>query len=133
MAGLDLEAFFRRYAELYMAGEAEAIAQLYDAPFVAVRSGRPVHLGDRAAVVEHLAGIMAGYRSSGAALANVQSIQALAQGDGALLATVHWDVRAADGSPVRDFKTSYQLAMGEGGSADWRIVSYVNHDMLRAR
>jgi len=129
---LDLEAFFRRYAELYMASEAEAVADFYDAPFLAVRSGRPVHLGDRAAIVDHLSGLMAAYRASGAAVANVKSIQALSQGDGALLATVHWDVRAADGSAIRDFRTSYQLAR-DGTPDSWRIVSYVNHDMLMAR
>lgn len=124
---LDLDALFRRYAERYMAGDVAAVAEMYDAPFLAVRSGSPIHLPDRAAVEEHLAGLMAAYQAAGATAAEIAEIDVLAQGDSALLATVRWNVRGADGGLVRDFRTSYELV----GPEPWRIVSYVNHDTVR--
>ena len=125
----DLHAFFRGYAGLLLAGDAEAVADLAEAPFVAVRGGSPVHLADRKALVDHLSALMKGFIDAGAAHADILDIQAVAQGDAALMATVHWAIRASDGKPIRDFRTSYQLV----GDREWRIVSYVNHDMLRAR
>jgi ketosteroid isomerase-like protein len=124
---LDMDAFFRTYAERYMAGDVTAVADMYDAPFLAVRSGSPIHLQDRAAVEEHLAGLMAAYQAAGAAAAEIADINVMPQGDSALLATLRWNVRAADGRLIRDFRTSYQLV----GPAPWRIVGYVNHDTVR--
>lgn len=124
----DVLAFFKRYAALYMAGDAQAVADIYAAPFLAVRSGKPIHLADRDAVVEHLSGLMMAYKKSGAASADIDGIDLLGQGDSALLATVHWVIRTADGGVVRDFRTSYQLV----GWGPWQILSYVNHDMAAA-
>ena len=126
MAG-DVAGLFGRYADRYMAGDAETVADMYAAPFLAVRGGVPIHLGDRAQVVEHLAGLMAAYVKAGAAAAEIIEIDVLAQGNVAALATVHWNVRAADGALVRDFRTSYQLV--DAGDT-WQIVSYVNHDQV---
>jgi ketosteroid isomerase-like protein len=127
--GSDLQAFFRRYAELFMAGDADAVAAFYTAPAVAVRAGKPVPLATRAAVAKHLAGLIEGMKGSGAASADIRGIEAMSQGDGALLATVHWELRDAEGSTLRDFRTSYQLAT----ASDWRIISYINHDRLQGR
>ena len=123
----DLALLFQRYAELYMAGDAEAVADIYEAPFLAVRNGTPIPLPDRNAVVEHLAGVMAAYREAGAASAEIAELDVLEQGDSAAVATVRWHVRAPDSSLIRDFRTSYQLV----GPAPWRIRSYVNHDRVR--
>lgn len=123
---MDLSAFFDRYAERYMASDAEAVADMCDAPFMAVRSGTPIHLADRAAVVEHLSGLMAAYRQAGAAKAEIAGIEVLGQGNRAQAGTVHWHVRSADGGMIRDFRTTYQLV----GPDPWRIVSYVNHDLV---
>ena len=122
----DLGSFFYRYAELYMAGDADAVVDLCEVPFLAVRSGATYHLLDRQAVLEHFAHNMAGYRSAGAAAADVVDIETQEQGTEAVIATVHWHVRAADGSIVRDFHTSYQRIVAD----PWRIISYVNHDRV---
>ena len=122
----NLSYFFERYAERYMAGDAYAVADMCEVPFTAVRSGSPIHLGDREALVDHLAGLMAAYRAAGAAAADVVDLDVLEQGEGAAIVTVHWHVRAADGAAVRDFRTSYQLV----GPQPWRILGYVNHDPL---
>lgn len=122
----DLRPFFDRYAELYMAGDVEAVADMCDVPFLALRSGIPVHLLDRQAVVEHFAHNMAGYRSAGAASAAIVEIDVREQGTEAAMVTVHWHVRAANGTMVRDFHTSYQLVDVDQP----RILSYINHDQV---
>lgn len=123
----EIQELFERYADRYMAGDAEAVADMYTAPFVAVRAGDPIYLADRASVVEHLAGLMTAYARSGAAVAQIMDIALLEQGDRAVLATVHWDVRSVTGETIRDFRTSYQLV-----GRPPRIVSYVNHDIVDA-
>jgi len=123
----DFGSFFAHYADRYMASDADAVADLCTAPFLAVRGGQPIHLGDRAAVVDHLTGLMTAYRSAGAAAADILEIDVLTQGDSAALATVRWNVRSLSGDLIRDFRTSYQLV----GPEPWRIVSYVNHDTVR--
>src|SRR5688572_28435983 len=105
----ELASFFERYAERYMAGDAPAVADMCRVPFLAVRNGAPIHLGDREALLDHFAERMAAYRSAGAAAADVIALDILEQGDSAAVATVRWLVRSADGAVVRDFRTSYQM------------------------
>jgi ketosteroid isomerase-like protein len=124
----DLQTFFRQHADMFMAGDADAVAAFYTAPAVAVRAGKPVPLATRAAVAKHLAALIDGMRTGGAASAEIRGIEAMSQGDGALLATVHWELHDGAGSILRDFRTSYQLAT----ASDWRIISYINHDRLQA-
>jgi len=122
----DLGLFFERYAERYMASNAEAIANMCEVPFFAVRSGTVFHLLDREAVVGHFANNMTAYRSAGAASADIVDTKIQEQGTEAIFATVHWHVRVPDGTVVRDFQTSYQLVAAD----PWRILSYVNHDRV---
>lgn len=124
---IEIQGLFERYAERYMASDAEAVADMYTAPFLAVRNGAPIYLADRASVVEHLAGLMAAYVRSGAAVAEISDVDPLEQGDSATLVTVHWKVRSASGEVIRDFRTSYELV-----GRPPRIVSYVNHDVVGA-
>jgi hypothetical protein len=119
-----LRTLLERYAERYLAGDADAIADMCDVPFIAVRGGVPIHLLDRGALVEHFAANIAGYRAARAATAEIAHLDVLAQGEGAALATVSWHVIGVDGGTIREFRTSYQLA----GIDDWVILAYVNHD-----
>jgi len=43
-----------------MASDVDAVSAMYEAPLLAVRDGRAIHLADRAGVREHLAELMAG-------------------------------------------------------------------------
>ncbi len=66
--------FFAEYAERYMASDVDAVSALYEAPLLAVREGRAIHLPDRAAVREHLATLMEAYNDAGAARADIAEI-----------------------------------------------------------
>lgn len=123
----DLVSFFENYADRYMAGDANAVADLCAVPFLAVRTGSAIHLRDRDAVVQHFAGVMAAYQKSGAVAADIVDLDVFEQGDSAAVATVRWQVRSAEVDVLKDFRTSYQLL----GPDPWRILGYVNHDTVR--
>jgi hypothetical protein len=120
----ELAAFFSEYAERYMASDLDAIDAVYEAPLLAVREGRAIHLPDRAAVREHLTELMAAYSAAGAARADIAELDVVPLGESVALATVRWQVLEASGTLLRDFKSTYQLLRGDEG---WRILSYVNH------
>lgn len=122
----EIRSFFAHYAERYMAFDVDAVAALYEAPFLAVREGRPIHLPDAEAVRQHLVGLMAAYRDAGAAEAAIADLHSVSLGRSSALVTVRWHARAADGSLLRDFFTSYQLLRSGDGS--WLILGYVYHD-----
>jgi hypothetical protein len=54
----DLEPFFARYAERYMASDVDAVSAMHEAPMLALREGRVIHLADKTAVRAHLADVM---------------------------------------------------------------------------
>lgn len=120
----DTRSFFEHYADRYMASDVDAIAALYEAPFLAVRDGRAIHLGDATAVRGHLAGLMDAYEKAGAARADIASLDTLPLGPSGAVVTVNWHAVDAGGAMVRDFHTSYHL-LRDGET--WRILSYTNH------
>jgi hypothetical protein len=121
----DMSTFFTQYAERYMESDVEAISALYEAPLLAVREGRAIHLPDRTAVREHLAELMQAYRSAGAARADIAEIDVLPLGKSGAMTTVHWYVVNEAGKLLRAFRSTYHLL--RAGDA-WRILSYTNHD-----
>jgi hypothetical protein len=121
----ELDSFFAHYSDRYMASDVDAISALYEAPLLAVRDGRAIHLGDSVAVREHLAQVMAAYAQSGAARADIAGLDNVPLGRSSAFATVHWHVRDASGGLVKDFRTTYHLLRADDG---WRILSYTNHD-----
>jgi hypothetical protein len=121
----ELDDFFSHYSERYMASDVAAVSALYEAPMLALREGRAIHLADRAAVDEHLAELMDAYAKSGAARADVAELDVVPLGKSSAFATVHWHVKDAEGGVIKDFHTTYHLLRADGG---WRILTYTNHD-----
>ena len=126
MSDAPIERFFEMYAERYMASDADAIAAMYEVPFLAVRESRAIHLGDRNAVREHLVGLMEAYRNAGATRATIAELQVTQLDSTSAIATVRWNALSGDGALLRDFATSYQMLREEPGG--WRILSYTYHD-----
>ena len=121
----ELGTFFARYAERYMASDVDAISAVYEAPLLAVRDGKTIHLADRDEVNAHFAELMAAYVASGAARADIESLYVVELGASGAVVTVHWHVRDDAGGLVKDFRTTYQLLRASNG---WRILTYTNHD-----
>ena len=126
MSDALIERFFETYAERYMASDADAVAAMYEAPLLAVREGKAIHLGDHDAVRTHLASLMDAYRKAGAKRATIAALNITPLGRSSILATVRWTVESDDGTVLRDFATSYQMLRQEPGG--WRLLSYTNHD-----
>jgi len=121
----ELDDFFAEYAERYMASDVDAVSAVYEAPLLALREGRAIHLSDQTAVREHLRDVMTAYSQSGAARADIAALDAVDAGKSSAFATVQWQVRDAVGGLLKDFRTTYHLLRTDGG---WRILSYTNHD-----
>lgn len=121
----ELDQFFAHYADRYMASDVEAVSAMCEAPLLALREGRAIHLVDRTAVRTHLAEVMASYARSGAARAAIAELRLVPLGESSAFATVHWNVQDADGKLLKDFQTTYHLLRVD---AAWRILSYTNHD-----
>jgi hypothetical protein len=121
----DVDAFFAHYADRYMASDVDAVSAMYEAPMLALRDGRAIHLADRTALREHLTELMAAYAKSGAARADIASLEVVPLGESSRFVTVNWHVKDAGGGVIKDFHTTYHLLRVDG---DWRILSYTNHD-----
>ena len=121
----EFDSFFSQYAEQYMASDVDGISGVYEAPLLAVREGRAIHLPDRTAVRDHLTELMAAYQKAGAARADIADINVMNLGNSSAMVTVNWRVIDAGGALVRDFHTTYQVLRVD---AEWRILSYTNHD-----
>ena len=121
----ELESFFSHYSDRYMAGDVDAVAAMYEAPALAVREGRVIHLADETALREHLSELMSAYSVAGAARAELAALHLDRLGSHATNATVNWRVVGADGGLIRDFRTTY--FMFRDGET-WRIRTYTNHD-----
>ena len=93
-------------------------------PFLAIRGGVPIHLGDRGAVREHFASMMDAYRGAGAATWSPIAIEVHELGEHAAFATVRWNALNSEGEVLRDTETTYHLLADPAG---WRFLSYTNH------
>ena len=120
----SLEEFWEVYSERYMASDLDAVSALYEAPFLAVRENEPIHLPDRDAVREHLAGLMEAYRNASATSAAIADLRVAELDDASSITTVRWNALSEDGSLLRDFTVSYQLLRTPDG---WKILSYTYH------
>lgn len=121
----DFESFFARYSDRYMASDVDAVAAMYEAPALAVREGRVIHLEDELALHEHLAGLMEAYARAGAARAEIAALRVDQLGAHAVNATVDWHVLGTSGEVIRDFSTTYFMFRAD---ETWRIRTYTNHD-----
>ena len=108
-----------------MASDVDAISAVYEAPLLAVREGRAIHLPDRTAVRDHLAELMEAYEKVGAARADIAEVNVVPLGKSSATATVRRHVLDTTGTLLRDFRSTYHLLRADG---TWRILSYTNHD-----
>ncbi len=120
----EIESLIHEYARRFIALDAEGVTQLCLAPFLAIRSGTPIHIADRDAVRDHFASMMEAYRSGGAATWSLIELDVHRLGEQSAFATVRWNALDADDQVVRDAKTTYHVLADPEG---WRFLSYTNH------
>ena len=115
MSDPPIERFFETYAAHYTAYDAEAITAMCEVPFLVVREGRAIHLGDREDVRRHVSALMDAYRNAGAAQATIAELQITQLGRTSAIATIRWNALSDDGGILRELTTSYQVLRNEPG------------------
>jgi hypothetical protein len=119
-----VEGLIEEYTRRYVAHDTEGVADLCVIPFLAVREGRPIHLVDRPAVVDHFGRVMDAYRAAGYASFGAVELDTHQLGDRAAFITVRWNALDDAGQVARDSLTTYHLLATDAG---WRFLSYTNH------
>jgi hypothetical protein len=118
------DSLIHEYARRYSAREVDAVTELCQWPFVAIREGEAIHLADRDAVRDHFTAMIDAYREAGYASFVAVAIDTRQLGARAVFATVRWHALDTDGEVARDTQTTYHLLATPDG---WRILSYTNH------
>ncbi len=119
-----VDAFLDQYIRWYSEGDVDGATEVCIVPFVAVRDGVEIHLPDRNAVRDHLAGVIDAFRTGGVATWERIETDVNELGDHTIFATVRWNGLDADGTVVRDISTTCHLLRTPDGL---RFVSYTNH------
>jgi hypothetical protein len=122
-----VEEVIAEYTRRYIAGEADRVTELCLAPFLAIRSGVAVHLGDRDALREHFVAVMDAYRDAGFATFSPVETEIHRLGEHSCFVTIRWNAMDSGGAVVRDTKTTYHLLALPGEPHAWRFLSYTNH------
>ena len=120
-----VDALIHEYTRRYVARDHDGVTALCEAPFLAIRDGRPIHLLDRDAVRDHFSTVMDAYLAAGYAGFAPVTIDTRELGERSAFATVRWHAFDGGGNVARDSLTTYHLLETERG---WRFVSYTNHD-----
>ena len=120
----SVDAFMHEYTRRYVAQDVDGVVAMCEAPFLAIREGRAIHMPDRDAVREHFATVIAAYAKAGFSSFAPVEIDTRELGDHAAFTTVRWHALDADGIVARDSRTTYHLLATDDG---WRFLSYTNH------
>jgi hypothetical protein len=115
-----MDEYIRRYSERDLDG----VTELCLAPFLAIRAGTPIHMPDRDAVRDHFAEMIDTYRGGGVATWKRVENDTRELGEHAVFTTVRWNALDAEGTVLRDTRTTYHLLATPDG---WRFLSYTNH------
>ena len=120
----SIDAFIHEYTRRYVAHDVDAVVDLCEVPFLAVREGKPIHMADREAVYDHFAFVIDAYANAGYSSFAPVEIDTHELGERSAFTTVRWHAFDAEGNVARDSRTTYQLLSTESG---WRFLSYTNH------
>lgn len=120
----DVESLVQEYARRYSAREADSVTELCLWPFVAIREGVAIHLGDRVALRDHFSMMIDAYRDAGYTSFAPVAIDTHQLGEHSAFATVRWHALDTNGNVARDTQTTYHLLATPDG---WRFLSYTNH------
>jgi hypothetical protein len=113
------EFFGHQYDEAWKV-EGDEIAKLYYAPTVTVRGDGSIHrLQSHEELARFFQGVLDTYKNQGFARATMHDLTVVPIGERSALATMTWKQFRTDGSPIRDWRQSYNMVrLAEG----WRIL-----------
>jgi hypothetical protein len=121
---MSLEQFFRRYAELSMGPQPEALAKLYASTFIVGGPAGSQAFANDGQFLAWLGQVAVFNREKGMRKLTVVSIERVELSAIHTLASVIWGARfEKTGDRTIEFSISYLLEKSEG---DWRILSYIS-------
>jgi len=121
---MSLDHFFRRYAELSLGPQPEALAELYAPTFIVGGPEGSRAFANDGQFLEWLRQVVAYNHAHGMRTLTVVSISGTELSPLHSLATVRWGARfEKTGDRMIEFAISYLLEKSAGG---WRILSYIS-------
>jgi hypothetical protein len=117
--------FFERFVEAFGSFSGPRVAALYHVPGIALRGDGSIEgLQARAEVEEFFQAALDGYRRDGCRTARFKDLEVVPMGGRSALGTVTWELLREDGSVLRAWRQSYNLAqVGEG----WQVFASTYH------
>jgi hypothetical protein len=121
---MSLDQFFRRYAELSLGPQPEALAELYAPTFIVGGPEGSRAFANDGQFLEWLRQVAAYNQEHGMRALTVVSVDETDLSPLHTLATVNWGARfEKTGDRLIEFDISYLL---EESAGDWRILSYIS-------
>lgn len=121
----DLQAFFDAYGRAFEALDAPRIAAFYTVPCMSMRGDGSLHVfRSREEIEAFFRGVAQSYHAEGMRRSQARNLEAAAVGGKSTLATMDWVLYRADGSEIRRWRQSYNLARLGG---EWRIMLSTFH------
>lgn len=117
--------FFDRFVEAFASFSGSRVAALYHVPDIALRGDGSIQcLQSRAEVEGFFQRALDGYRRDGCRAARFRDLDVVEMGGRSVLGTVTWELLGEDGSVLRQWRQSYNLARVEGR---WQVFASTYH------
>lgn len=118
--------FFDEFVEAFKTFDGSTIAERYVAPYLAMHmSGAAEVFGSSADIGAYFQGIVNGYHARGCRSCRYRELSVVPIGRESAIATVIWDLLAADGAALETWRESYNLYRVDG-----RYRIYASTDLV---
>jgi hypothetical protein len=121
----DIAAFFDDFVEAFLSFEGARIAARYHVPSIAYRGDRSIQcLESRAELERFFQAAVDSYRRDGCRGIRFTDLEVVPMGGQSVVGTVTWELVREDGSVLRHWRQSYNLARVAAG---WKILASTYH------
>ena len=121
----EVRAFFDEYNEAFASIDGQRIAGLYHVPTITMRGDGSIHcLQSRDELARFFQGVGDTYQKDGYSTGLFSNLQVSPIGGQSALATMDWELLRRDGSLIRKWRQSYNLAKTASG---WKILVSTFH------
>jgi len=121
----DARAFLGEYVRAFDSIDGARIAALYHEPCITMRGDGSIHcLLSREDLARFFQGVADTYHRDGYRSSRFSNLEVTAIGARSILLTVDWELLRQDGSPLRQWRQSYNLVRVDSG---WQILVSTFH------
>lgn len=121
----EITSFLERYGDAFNRVAADEIAQMYHLPSMTVRGDGSVHVFTEVANIRDFMGTVAKtYYDEGNRASSFDELSVLPVGEQSAVASLRWTLRRDDGTPIREWRQSYNLVRSKGS---WQFLLSTFH------